>query len=172
MKLQCTAESLCNLFRTTLMMRENVKSLTLSFSKKKEQVNVLMEITALSDDNIIRHFDNLMKKTLTLKKTKKAIVPKGNAYKFSAEYFDDVKRWLRAMPQKKIHSITITFNEKFPYVEVLVYMPEHIRLNDIRDYLQWVEDGHVMRESVQRIQHYTGKRNEFSKAIQNPLFCN
>jgi hypothetical protein len=168
MKFKFTAESLWNVFRMTLLMSDNIKSLTLSFKKHTEQVKVLLNVSDISDNELGNYFSDLMRKTLRVKK-KEAKAAGTNAYKFRAEGFSSVKKWIEVMPKGIIKSITITFNYTAS-VEVLVYMQDHVKLVHIQEYLQRVEEGDVMWESVQTPENYIGRPAPFEMPSDTHTF--
>jgi hypothetical protein len=156
-----------------LMMPEHkIRSLTLSFQDDPEIVDVLLEITSISDNEFDRYFNNLMRDTLTISLPQPPAQSLPNAFKFKAECFVDVKKWIHAMGSGRIISITISMQTDTTDLEVLVHMHEEITLNDMRDYLHMVEECDILWNSVQRIQHYTGNCTSFSEAVINPNFYN
>jgi hypothetical protein len=77
-------------------------------------------------------------------------------YRFRAECQDDVDE-LRRLLGAKFGRITITNSPPFPDVEVELRIG--LSLEELRDVMRRVVDGHVMVQTVARTAEYTGERD-------------
>lgn len=82
-------------------------------------------------------------------------------FKFRAECLADVReKWLAALADndaevEAIHCVSL--NDELPDVEVTFYSDDS--LDEIRDVMRQIIDGHVMWQTVAPIAEYTGQRN-------------
>jgi hypothetical protein len=77
-------------------------------------------------------------------------------YRFRAECEHDVDE-LRRLLGAKFERITITNSPPFPDVEVELKIG--LSLEDLRDVMRRVDDGHVMIQTVAQSEEYTGERD-------------
>lgn len=166
MYLHFLTPSLCDVYRMKLIMPEHkITSLTLAFQDGSDVVNVQLEMTSVSKKEIDRYFNDMMKDTLTISIAEPSAKKLSNAFKFRTDYFTDVQKWIHMMPPGLIRSITISRQPDTSNLEILVDMSEEVNLADMRAYLLWEEIDNSMRESVQRVQHYTGEQVDLYKII-------
>lgn len=82
-------------------------------------------------------------------------------YKFRAETIVDIEKWLSALRTNGamlVDSIHVqSISRELPDVEVTFYSDD--TLDDIRDVMRHVVDGHVMWQTVQPVAEYTGERD-------------
>jgi len=80
-------------------------------------------------------------------------------YKFRAECELDFRNLLSLFYNEPEHHISaIKINGKaMPDIEVELMTP--LPLNELRNMMREVEDGHVMLQTVQPIERYTGERD-------------
>lgn len=88
-------------------------------------------------------------------KTKQMIMK----YKFRAECGSDVLELMNLLPHADIvrHNVEPDFYE-LPDVEVEIEF-KNMQLDELRDTIRDVADGHVMLQTVQPIDKYTGDRD-------------
>ena len=79
-----------------------------------------------------------------------------NRYRFRAECQHDVDQLCRLLKTEP-HTITTELTAGFPDVEAELVIGSS--LEQMRDIMRHVEDGHVMVQTVARRQDYTGERN-------------
>jgi hypothetical protein len=77
-------------------------------------------------------------------------------YRFRAECQRDVNELCRLLNTQP-HAITTELTAGFPDVEAAIVIV--LSLEQLRDVMRQVEDGHVMVQTVAPTQDYTGKRN-------------
>jgi hypothetical protein len=77
-------------------------------------------------------------------------------YRFRAECEHDVGE-LRRLLGAKLDKITITNSPPFPDVDVKLEIG--LSLDELRDVMRRVVDGHVMVQTVARSEEYTGERD-------------
>jgi hypothetical protein len=79
-------------------------------------------------------------------------------YKFRAECIDDVLVF-RKDTTGKITSLVVNFDDKLPDVTVTFESDEDPKY--IESVIAQIQDGHVMRESLNYADNYTGERTSF-----------
>lgn len=77
-------------------------------------------------------------------------------YRFRAEVRSDADNLYRNIADK-VEYVTMTIKPPFPDVEVEI--ETDMSLNDLRDEMRAVPDGHVMLQTVATTDKYTGERN-------------
>jgi hypothetical protein len=166
MYLHFLTPSLCDVYRMKLMMPEHkIISLSFTFQNGSDIVDVQLEITSVSKKEIDRYFNDLMKNTLTISIVEPPAKTLSNAFKFRADHFVDVKKWIHMMPSGLIRSVTIAMQPGAADLEILVDMSEGVNLDDMRTWLHWEEVDEALRGSVQRAQHYTGDQVDLVEII-------
>jgi hypothetical protein len=89
--------------------------------------------------------------------TNNSVVPVADrVYRFRAECQHDVDE-LRHLLGAKLDRITIINSPPFPDVEVELEIG--LSLEEIRDVMRRVVDGHVMVQTIARSEEYTGERD-------------
>lgn len=166
-KFQFTVENIADMTRLLISMsQKDMESITLSFSKGKKEVEVLLRTTPqLSLTKLACHFSKLKNSDIverTVQEVEEDPKPRTDIerYKFRAECYMDIDKLIRAVHQDQIASVTIFFQEYLPDVTVLLYMVKGVQLQTVRNYIHLVEDGHVMLETVQPEDLYTGERKD------------
>lgn len=109
--------------------------------------------------NLLDHSDNPQPVILSRSQvqTNNGVVPGANAvYRFRAECQHDVDE-LRHLLGAKFDKITIVNSPPFPDVEVEI--EARLSLEELRDVMRRVVDGHVMVQTVARYGEYTGERD-------------
>ena len=89
--------------------------------------------------------------------SKKSRGPTPYAYKFRAESQIDVDRF-KTLAEDIIATITETPDPQFPDVDVDMTTHTSLSLEDIRKLMRPIPDSHVMVESLNTSQNYTGER--------------
>ncbi len=79
-------------------------------------------------------------------------------YKFRAECVQDVDNLKERLPGR----YDVQFMEGFPDVEVR--LSTNLNLNEVLKVMETVPDGHVMLETVEHEEEYTGVRKYFRRA--------
>ncbi len=77
-------------------------------------------------------------------------------YRFRAEVRSDADNLYRNIADK-VEYVTMTIKPPFPDVEVEI--ETDMSLNDLRDEMRAVPDGHVMLQTVATKNKYTGERD-------------
>lgn len=77
-------------------------------------------------------------------------------YRFRAEVRSDADNLYRNIADK-VEYVTMTIKPPFPDVEVEI--ETDMSLNDLRDEMRAVPDGHVMLQTVATTDKYTGERD-------------
>ncbi len=97
-----------------------------------------------------------MKKTTSLKSSNDESTSEVKHYKFRAECETDVNR-LRKRIGTKCHRIIKDIG-MFPDTEVDLYTT--MSLDDVRNEMRKIPDGHVMLQTIALAENYTGERDE------------
>jgi hypothetical protein len=79
-------------------------------------------------------------------------------YRFRAECLHDVTSFL-ANSIRKIGFQKYTFSQEGPFPDVEVELEADMGLEDLRMELRKIEDGHVMVQTINLKDQYTGERN-------------
>lgn len=80
-------------------------------------------------------------------------------YRFRAETYQDVFNLVNVLrPQRKLVNCAVQFHPLFPDVEVLLTV--QCTLDELRNSMRQVEDGHVMLQTVNYPEAYTGERSD------------
>ncbi len=80
-----------------------------------------------------------------------------STFKFRAECINDVDR-LKGVLRKNGKKIRMTIDEEPPWIDVIIEMETTESLDDIKQAMRGVVDGHVMLQTIAPKDKYTGKR--------------
>ncbi len=91
-----------------------------------------------------------------------------NNYKFRAECFHDIKELCGLLNlHYELESVIITPDIMFPDCVAEIRTP--LSLEDVREFMRHIPDGHVMVQSLQLPQNYTEDREDYATSPTREL---
>ncbi len=89
--------------------------------------------------------------------TDEGIIPKENIYRLRAECLRDIETFLTINKGIKKREVIMTIDDSFPDTEM--EFVSNASIEDVRNELRKVRDGHTMVQTVALKNKYTGKRD-------------